>query len=430
MPVLAIITAVQDTAQTTTSATLVDASCTTAPLESGVQYLVLYQAHLRNTADGGSFMAVGEARFGTTRIGYSESQEAFNNSSNVSGMQLVGATIVTGDGSSALNMRFACDGVNTATIASQSFIAIPLTDLEAESFLGTNSDAALVTPGGASGFTDLGAGLQLTPAETGTYLVIASAEAFFGAGDSASFRFTADDVVLRDGAVWFRDSDPGDAAQTFRMMDVLDLEGGVEVDFQIEVEGVGGSTSYRRPRIVAIPLDRFSDFFFLRDTEGLTVTGAGSSGEFGAQLSIPDPSPDSPDFVLLTDFTSQVTFFQESFFLLDGSTEEPPEGFNVAVDDSGLAASDDIVVIPGQRVLSGVSAARTVQIRCTKLGGGGSNEYGQDPGATAPVDTLLLALRMETAEEASGGAAGGDGALAGSELGQAGSELQGHVWGE
>lgn len=258
---------------TTTYLTLVDSteSIAGASLANGVDYLVLY-----SIAYGGGDQAGGNdtasrtsvvVKHGETIIAKGRDESCFfwEPLISISGHNLCGSYVVTGDGSNALKIQFRAMSANdTAYIKGSTLIAIPLGDLtEDQDYFKAqqNGDAAEQTTSSAtvSVLSD-----TFAVPEAGPYLVLASMEAGISSGGADTEGYM---MELRLGGVtqkqqFVREWEDNAAAVSFSYARVHTLTSGDNV-FDLR-GGVGQGTSavreFRRGRIFLFNLSSFDQY--------------------------------------------------------------------------------------------------------------------------------------------------------------------------
>ncbi len=125
---LDIVFASQDTEQTTTSLTFVDANCETAALDTGVDYLVIYAGNLGSNSTSDTGMQV---LFGGTKIagaGFAKSALGTFGDVHYNSAYLHGIYKVTGNGTDTVKFQFKSIAATTAYAGAMSITCIPLDD--------------------------------------------------------------------------------------------------------------------------------------------------------------------------------------------------------------------------------------------------------------------------------------------------------------
>jgi hypothetical protein len=287
----------QNTEQTTTSTTYVDASCETAALTDGVDYLVMYRG---NTGASAS-TSVSKMRLvhDTDVIAEMIAESGFE-ANHYSSAECQGYARVTGDGVATLAFEFAVSA-GTGYAGSMSIVAVPLDQLvENHDFFysGTNSATLEVDNASFSVWVEQRSA-TFAIGETGDYLILMSSEGSpaasgGGVGNAARVRWRHDSADLFPVAAsqyalkeWESDGD----FFGFAFCGVKSLTVG---DNTIDVECASRSTAlgdYRRSRIWAIRANAFDQLVQLETLTGLNTT-SDTFVDFQAQAFTPNQTED------------------------------------------------------------------------------------------------------------------------------------------
>ena len=407
---------------TSTSGTF-EAIATTSPLASGVDYLVVVAANTLSP-DTNNTSAEAEVVFGATRYGFARYQiGATGAPDSASGGQIATAFRVTGDGTStvAVQLRRAS---GAGTIASTCHVAaIPLDSLvEGTHYWQTqaaNSDT-FGAPAAGAGYVGSGHQVDVTPASTGQFLVLACSELGFTSGSTTTdqarlrCRVTTDPLGtpssnnlldnLANGfdgpAVQFEGGAAWNLEIGQRFADVVTLSAGTDYRFEIEREVVTGAsaTGYRRERIFVFDLSVWPEVTVARD-----VTGQAGTNQTFASASAPAPSS-AIDYLLLGSvaYQNNITWLRTHF---DEDPSGTPvrlpssAGFGTGLPDTGNALTDDYGVISLQWDRQSVADARAYAINCEADLGRPcrwGSRHGVFPQPNAGVATVMIAWGLET----------------------------------
>lgn len=407
---------------TSTSGTF-EAIATTSPLASGVDYLVVVAANTLSP-DTNDTSAEAEVVFGATRYGFARYQVGATGApDSASGGQIATAFRVTGDGTStvAVQLRRAS---GAGTIASTCHVAaIPLDSLVEGTHYwqveAANSDT-FGAPAAGAGYVGSGHQVDVTPASTGQFLVIACSELGFTSGSTTTdqarlrCRVTTDPLGtpsannlldnLANGfdgpAVQFEGGAAWNLEVGQRFADVVTLSSGTDYRFEIEREVVTGAaaTGYRRERIFVFDLSVWPEVTVSRD-----VTGQSGTNQTFASASAPAPSA-AIDYLLLGSvaYQNNITWIRTHF---DEDPSGTPvrlpssAGFGTGLPDTGNALTDDYGVISLQWDRQAVADARAYAINCEADLGRScrwGSRHGVFPAANAGVATVMIAWGLET----------------------------------
>ncbi len=299
MPVLANNHVVGSGELTSTSETLVDALCSSPALANGVSFFVVGLANHRN--EGNNYASEIEARFGTTRLCFDRFRSPFGNfnlGDDGAGSAPLFLAVVTGDGSSTLNMRArAVDSGGGANIivGSQAWTYFSLeylvdgTDYAYEQLNSETESARPTTDTWIEG--DAAGQLRITPAVTGDYWISASIEAVVDTGAAATnearvrLRLIEDpDGAATSTTIGFGEQyhaindsfDTDHYAPILGEMDVRTLTGGTTYEIRWEASNASAhdEIAYRRERVYAFRLGRFRNASYITNGGGMESTGS------------------------------------------------------------------------------------------------------------------------------------------------------------
>lgn len=272
-----------------------------------------------------------------------------------------------------------------------------------------NSDTVVTTP--VSGFTDVGTPLTFTCPRTGDYVIIASCEAVHdpagGGGDYYNARLVQDGVAISGTTVLQQSDSLLNQVHGYFAARTVSLQAGVSYTFAIQGNGTvaNGFYGFRRIRLHAIEAAQIedTDVQFDTDTDGLTITGTGSARP--SMVVTLDP-PITRDYLLLTDFQSQMTWWARGQFEVTGAADEPTDGFINSVTTANLGATGDMVHTFGVHITPDVSTSVLANIFLETgpgaTGGGGAAEFGADCVRAGAGAMGIVAIRLASV---SGGAA-------------------------
>lgn len=395
----------------TTSGSFGSAVLSTAALDNGVTYLVIVQAtHGTDGAFPSTSGSEMEARFGTTRYALSGAYNYFadfNSGDVANGGVLAAAFTVVGDGSSTINLRVRVNGgTDTARWGGAVLIAIPLTLLT----LGTdywvaeapNSDTAEVTCAGTAFQTGDSDGiLTFTPASTGDYTLIFSAESFLNGtpdpgGEQHRARARMDDGTAQTICTeteFTKDTDGGFVAQSspsFLLYDHRTLTGGVAHTFQWEFANStpGDSMGYRRTRVFAFRDAAFRNVAAIVDGGNVVANG----GDADAANSLDWDFGSSVGTLVLASCSHQNGFAFGDASLFDGATEYPTSGIFPSIVNVGTTTSNDQAWVSISECLT-LSGAQSWLLR-GHSDSANDLTFGRNYGNTAPARTPLIAIDL------------------------------------
>jgi hypothetical protein len=406
---------------TSDSSALVDALCTSAALANGVPYFVFGQGNYRNNG-GATWGCELEGRLGTTRIGrgaWRSQFGQFNVGDDVGGGAAVFLGVVTGDGTSTLNMRAA--GLDNAAeqnilVGGQSWVYFSLEDFTegsdyAHAQLG--SDAASVTPDGSTWVEgDADGQVEITPTSTGDWLILAVIEALPEAAAAATNEIrarlrqrtdpngTPSNATIGSGEQYSEilGTDPDHFAPTLFDMDVVTLTGGTTYRFLWEVQNATANDEigYRRERIVALRLGAFRNVAFITDAGGMTdVAGAETPAASGLTHNF---SPAGGDVLVLGNAPTQNDQqWTDMWLRREGTPDVDIPGGAGAGRMHAMIDTDfpdgDIVNLPQSAIASAVSGSTTWRLVLQADGAPGGT-YGRVRGDSDDARSVLIALEM------------------------------------
>jgi len=258
---------------TTTRDTLVDSteSIAGASLENGVDYLVLY-----SIAYGGGDQAAGPDTGSRTSVvvthgeniiakGRDESEYFYETAFTMTGHNLCGSYVITGDGSNPLKVQFRCmSSGDTAYIKGSTLIAIPLDDLTENQdyfYAQQNGDTAESTA--VISYVTVLEDTFSAP-ENGDYLVLASMEAGISSGGASTEGYAMKLLLnsVTQKQEFLREYEDDAAAVSFSYARIhtltsgnntLTLRGGPG-------QGTGAITTFRRGRLFVFNLSSFDQY--------------------------------------------------------------------------------------------------------------------------------------------------------------------------
>ncbi len=268
------LTASSSVQETTTSTSYVftDTIIPGASLQSGVDYLVLYNAAYGG--DGTSTVCEAAVYFGATVIARSADEGSSTGTPEAMRIAaLHGYYVVRGDGASALRIAHRLVAPITCYITGKSLVAMPLNNLVVNQdywLSQQNGEAAVVTA--TASFVSLLSATWTLPA-AGNYLVLTSAEGSIPTGgslDGEAFRTVIDGGVqkMAMGKEW----EDAAANRAFSYARVHNLAAGSH-ELKVEVGPAQGTTTkeFRRGRVIVVRADRFDQLVSAtKDTESQT----------------------------------------------------------------------------------------------------------------------------------------------------------------
>jgi hypothetical protein len=419
---------------TTTSAAFVDALCTSPALANGVEYFAIGICNHRN--NGALYASEVEGRFGTTRLGLDRFRSPFgqfNLGDDGAGAAPMFLGIVTGDGSSTLNMR--ARGVDNAgndiIVGSQTWLYFSLADLVANTDYHAAellSESASVTPTGTTWVEgDASGQVQFTPSVTGDYWISASIEAVVATGAAATNEARARLVLVEDpagaatttvigsGEQYHAISDAADTDHYIMIlgeMDVRALTGGTTYEIRWEVSNVAANNaiSYRREKVFAFARSRFRNSSYITNAGGIVATT--SETEATNALTF-DFSGSGGDVLVFASAGYQNDgTWGDTWLRRDGTPDVDFPGAATAGRFHAAIATDytgDIITIQQGARVAAVAASETFRLVAQADGPDGLT-YGRTRNNAGNGRALLIALEMyatEVAHELSGDVAGG-----------------------
>ncbi len=397
--------AIDDYTLTTTAGS---SAGTSSALTQGAEYLVVASGNAQNGNANDvtrSNVLVGGTIFGraSSSLIYNAGPVALSGTQNGASTQVGAVFAHTAGLAEQLEVQTWCDSAGEG--AQFRVTALDLSGLDAADWQyaeGPNSDSITDQPLVSDDWIaldDSGGALTFTPASTGDWLVFASVEAVPQTGvagvDEIAIRTTLDGTVL-SGTQTGGDVNavPLDEIYGYLTHDVVSLAGGVAHTIQVEANGAsgGGNIGFRRVRVHALRVGAFAAGGVVQTTDtGEVLTGTASSDILPTTLSMTQAA----DYLLLTRAQKSVTFWSEANILVNG-VPALNDGYGTGGDDLGLNATDDLIYEQGLHIAPGLQNADTVGMRISKVGGGGSNNYGSDIARPGGGDLSLIALRLET----------------------------------
>ncbi|MGH1340086.1 MAG: hypothetical protein ACRBN8_00940 [Nannocystales bacterium] len=396
--------AIDDYTLTTTAGS---SAGTSSALTQGAEYLVVASGNAQN--GNANDVTRSNVLVGGTVFGRASSSVIYNPTGALSGLQNGGTTQVGAVFAHTPGTGEQLEVQSWSDAAGQGgqfrVVALDLSGLGADDWQSAespNSDVISDQPLATDGWIaldDLGGTLTFTPASTGDWLIFASVEAVPQTGATA-----ADEIAIRtsvDGVSLSGTETGGDVNGVpleeiygYLTHDVVSLTGGVAHTIQIEANGVagGGNIGFRRVRVHALRVGAFVAGGIIQTTDaGEVLTGTTSADLVPTTLSMSTAG----DYLLLTRAQKSVTFWSEANILVNGAPALI-DGYGVGGDELGTNATDDLLYEQGLHIAPGLQDTDTVGMRISKVGGGGSNNYGADIVRPGGGDLSLIALRLET----------------------------------
>jgi hypothetical protein len=266
------ITAFQDTQQSTSSASLVDANCETSVLSNGVDYLVIYCGNVGSDNNAAHVELV--LKYGTTTIARCTAEGTDQTAvRHCAAGACQGYYIVTGDGTSTLKFQFRCLNGYTAYAGAMGIVAIPLTALTQNLdywYSISNTENIITNP---STWTDLASQTWNLP-ETGNYLVLMSAEGGCNGGNEANgpmVRFQLNGETL--GSEYTEEWEDNLDNMNFAKATVVSCNSG-DNTFAIQVKDYGSTPTadFHRPRIIVIKCSAFDQIVDTSTSTGVSTS--------------------------------------------------------------------------------------------------------------------------------------------------------------
>ena len=388
------ISAFQDSQQNTTSATPVSANCQTAPLNAGVDYLVIYRGSCGNSnaTDSGEL----RLRFGASLdLGYASSEGAAANV-HYRGDQCQGFARVTGNGTDSLRFMLNQAGGSTAYAGSMAIIAIPLFEL----LEGTDYWHS----GAATGSVELSAA-PTTPAvlrsvtvnlpEAGNYLVMMSCEGNPGTAEAHAARVRCEIDGLRwgDGAAnqdWIKEHEVNSDWFAFAFAGVEPLSAGAHT-LTIKAASRSATTaSFRRSRIWIVRASAFDQIKQVRDLAGTTTTSS-AFVDYTSNAYVPN----QPERVVVLGATSVGQSNSDASALCQLVTSAGVRNADAGpnMNDGGFDTSSDRPTTLLCAV-ENLSAGFTYMLRVSNGHGAGTGRFGRNQQNTAGAETNLIVWSM------------------------------------
>lgn len=392
---------------TSVSDTPEDAQCTSAALANGDEFLVVGLAGFRVEGASTEYSQI-EGRFGTTRLGLSRWEHAFdqfNTGDSSAGCVFGVAARVIGDGSSTLNMRVNCEtaGYPTVRYGSQAWLAINLSELS------ENSDYWVADS--SSGDT---------------------AEVTTTDDDVISLRFTMNGTIIGCEEPWVltmpTDGAPSSSVgPTFLMLDVRPVTASTPYTLQWEFDdngswvegdadgqltftpsftgniliiasceciGTGTAIQYRRTRVFVFRLGAFSASPFIVNAGGIDFTNVGSGDEAEGVGTLTDTFGSGTEVVVFGSATHYgAGNWSAQYLRQQGSPDvdtPDPDGYFInswdAPNDHYSLTTLDAATVSGSTSWNLVG----------QVDSGGNVRVGRDAANSDDSRALLIALVMET----------------------------------
>jgi hypothetical protein len=265
-----------------------------------------------------------------------------------------------------------------------------------------NSDTIVTTP--SSGWTTVGNALVFTPTRSGDYAIIASAEAVHSGGSTADYchiRLTQDGTEV-SGTVHQQQTDSQlNQVHGYFVARRFTLSSGVSYSFAIQGNGTSsnGNYGFRRIRLHALEAAQIEDDDIQADVDSTGVTIVGTNSATPAMSVTLDP-PAARDFLVLTDYQQQLTWWARGQFSYPGSDAQPPDGYTCSVTVADLGAGGDMPHTFGMFVIPAVATSTLVEILLATgpgaSGAGGGAEFGNACVRTDDGDMAILSIRLAT----------------------------------
>jgi hypothetical protein len=403
----------------TDSGSFVDANCSSPTLDAGTWFAIGFANHRNDDASSSGFGSEVEARIGSTRFAVSSWNSIngqFNIGDDAAGGCLSVFARVTSSGSDTLNMRGRAlenAGGEDILVGSQAWIYFNIgtmtenTDYWAAE--AANSDTAEVTPNGNTWTAS--EQLSFTPTETGSYLIMASAEGFNAGGVSISNEYWArlrmDSTTIGTGTEMKCDianfgTTTAVFGPSFTMIDVRTLTASVPVTFNWEFQNASGFSdlSYRRSRIYVFRLAAFVDSDFAVIADGIQASN--STVECTTALTFDFGASPVTALVLAGCDYANGGAWGSGWLRRDGTpdVDYPPDGRMWAVVETGLGATNDFMPLNFGAVQTSTTNSQTYRLV-------GMSEdtptltFGRTRGNAGNSRMVLVALRMEGSASAS-----------------------------
>lgn len=398
------ITAFQDTEQSTSSTTPVDANCETSALSNGVDYLIIYTGNVGGGAT--SEQPRMQLLFGSTVLGW-VSGEGRGLDNHWDGAQCSGFRKVTGNGTDTLKFQIWCGLSGDLTYAgAMAIIAIPLTELTENTdywFSGTNSGTDEVTDASTSWETWRSQAFTL-PA-SGDYLVLMSGECQAensggGQADSWGARYYVDstEIVPMDTGTghnqeWEDDTDY-DSVTVASL--VLSLSSGSRT-FKMECGSRGSATAnFRRSNIFVIRKAAFDQIIQTRDTTGTSTTSTSFVDFSGLNTTY---TPNQQEYVVVMAHTvpgNSTTYTATTELLNDSDSTEHRVNSGEYNNDNGF--DTERCGVPNLLAHCGqYSTAKNWKVRF-RADAGGTAVIGRNRPNTGGVESNFIFWGLTTAE--------------------------------
>lgn len=399
MPAITPIVAVQNTVQSTTSTTLVDAACETAALADGVDYCVIF----RGNQGGNDTDQVGELAllFGSDVIA-SCGGEGRGLSRNLDGNQTPGFRLVTGDGSKTLKFQHRClDASDTNFSGSMRIDAIPLTELVAgEDYFHAGATAATLEVSGIGNtWTDARSQAFDFPGPTQDWLVFFSTEVAVSVSgadaDSASARFQIDGVTV--GSEYHQEWEDNRDWHGFAIADVVNLAAGSHtLRVQVQNRQAQNRVDARRSNFFAIRKDKFEQVVVTVNEAGVSSFNNATYDDTNAFLQTLF-TPHQSEHVLVIGYTVA------GYSTTDVSTLElrnVTDGVSLVTDageyenDNGFDTGRDQIptLLLGSENLTTLTE-RDYRVRYRELGGG-TGAVGRNAANNAGIRSVLIVIGL------------------------------------
>jgi hypothetical protein len=335
-----IIFASQDTVQTTTSSSLVDANCETTPLLDGIEYLVIYAGNCgsSNTSSRSHLRCV----FGSTNLGEGSALKStlgtFGNN-NYNGVDTQGIMKVTGNGVDTVKFQFRHASSSTAYAGAMSILCIPLDQYtEGTDYYYSqtaNNDTFVITNA-----------TQVDPPETNlvsdTFNGMAAGKwIFLWSNERTTSNFTGrgfSERLVVDGttvgpARFGRSNDASGSGSIFTLAaaNTVNIASSGNKTVQLKVASrTASEADFRRGRVFAINTAAFSQVLNTTDSTGST-TNSTSYVDFSSLNTTITPSQPNSDVII---FASAPSYTKNSNSGFASALRNETDGVDYR-DDSG-----------------------------------------------------------------------------------------------
>lgn len=415
MVALAILSTEENTEQTTTSSTFVNAggSSQTPVLANGVDYFVMYRASVANDISG----SIGRGRIvlgpsgtdaSTTVLGLCNADSANLNQANTGG-QVQGFCRITGNGTDVLKFQIRA-ATDTTRIGSMSIVAIPLDQLTEGVdyfFSGTNSGTDEVTNAAVRPTYTTQRSATFNLPDDGDYLVLMSSEGRPQGGSSAEAAIFRPSIA---GTVPSPDPDVADYQyewesnadrRNFAVAKIANLSAGSNTFEMLVASRNTAVSDYRRSRIAVFRVASFDQL------TGTNVAAGGTEGLSTASSTYVDASDLDTNY---TPNQAEDVVILGSWTLVSNSIFDPPQcrirnatdGINhnggagcIQNNASVTSGADNSVVFGVATENLGTTATRTYKAQAREPGGFATVYLGRNRTDGASSEASLILWSME-----------------------------------